>query len=387
MGVSFSKTCSDKNKMRILYIFRSLATWGGIERILIDKMNYLVAMYNYKVYMLTSDQGDHPIPFLLDERVHLEDLRIRFHQKYQYHGLKRLIVAKRLKYLYEKRLSMKLGQIHPDVIVCTTADHIDSIVKLKGSVPLVVESHSICKRTIERERCWLLRKWYRTKFLMTLSHADVIVALTERDAVEWRKVHHNVLVIPNMVNLNRGPLSTLDNKRVIFVGRFDYQKRPLEMIRIWKILNLLYPDWQLDIYGEGEQQLELEEMVSSLGMNIVVHAPTNHIFDCYRESSILVSTSLFEPFGLVIPEAMSCGLPVVAYDCPYGPSCLIENGKNGFLIEQNNISNFVDRVCMLMHDIELRRRIGKEAVLSSQKYNALNVMPLWNQLFEQLLSE
>ena len=319
--------------------------------------------------------------------MHLEDLRIRFHQKYQYHGLKRLIVAKRLQYLYEKRMSMKLDQIHPDVIVCTTADHIDSIVKLKGSVPLVVESHSICLRTIEDGNCWLRRKWYRFHYLKALSNVDVVVALTEGDATEWRKIHSHVVVIPNLVHLNDGPISTLENKRVIFVGRFEYQKRPMEMIRIWEKIHPKHPDWQLDIYGEGEQLQELEAKTHSLVMNIVVHHPTDHIFDCYRESSIMVSTSLFEPFGLVIPEAMSCGLPVVAYDCPYGPSSLIENGKNGFLIEQNNISNFVDRVCMLMHDIELRRRIGKEAVLSSQKYNALNVMPLWNQLFEQLLSE
>ena len=319
--------------------------------------------------------------------MHLEDLRIRFHQKYQYHGLKRLIVAKRLQYLYEKRMSMKQDQIHPDVIVCTTADHIDSIVKLKGSVPLVVESHSICLRTIEDGNCWLRRKWYRFHYLKALSNVDVVVALTEGDATEWRKIHSHVVVIPNLVHLNDGPISTLENKRVIFVGRFEYQKRPMEMIRIWEKIHPKHPDWQLDIYGEGEQLQELEAKTHSLVMNIVVHHPTDHIFDCYRESSIMVSTSLFEPFGLVIPEAMSCGLPVVAYDCPYGPSSLIENGKNGFLIEQNNISNFVDRVCMLMHDIELRRRIGKEAVLSSQKYNALNVMPLWNQLFEQLLSE
>lgn len=385
MGVSFSKTSSDKNKMRILYIFRSLATWGGIERILVDKMNNLVAMYNYNVYMLTSDQGDHPIPYRLDERVRLEDLGIRFHQEYQYHGLKRLIVAKRLKSLYEKRLSEKLCQIHPDVIVCTTADHIDSIVKLKGSVPLVVESHSICKRTIEQGRFWLLRKWYRKNYLMTLSHVNVIVALTERDAVEWRKLHHNVLVIPNMVNLNEGSMSTLENKRVIFVGRFDYQKQPMELIKIWQRVFLSFPDWQLDIYGEGEQQGELKEFLKSHNVNITFHQPTDRIFDCYRTSSLLVSTSLFEPFGLVIPEAMSCGLPVVAYDCPYGPSSLIENEISGFLIEQNNISFFVDKVCLLMKDIELRRRMGKEAVLSSQKYKVSNIMPLWKDLFDKLL--
>jgi len=373
--------------MKVLYVFRFLAVWGGIERVLVEKMNYLSQVYGYDVYMLTSDQGNHPVPYHLDDNVHFEDLNIRFHQQYQYLFFRRLWVARQLKRLYEKRLVGRINQIKPDIILCTTADHIDSLGKLKGSIPLIVESHSICLRTIEDGHCWLRRKWYRYHYLKALSNVDVVVALTEGDATEWRKIHSHVVVIPNLVHLNDGPISTLENKRVIFVGRFEYQKRPMEMIRIWEKIHPKHPDWQLDIYGEGEQLQELEAKTHSLVMNIVVHHPTDHIFDCYRESSIMVSTSLFEPFGLVIPEAMSCGLPVVAYDCPYGPSSLIENGKNGFLIEQNNISNFVDRVCMLMHDIELRRRIGKEAVLSSQKYNALNVMPLWNQLFEQLLSE
>lgn len=371
--------------MRILYIYRSLAIWGGIERILVDKMNLLASMYGYDVYMLTSDQGNHPIPYSLDERVHFEDLKIRFHQQYQYHGLKRLIVAMRLKRLYEYRLSEKLCHVKPDVIVCTSADQIKTIVKVKGGTPLVVESHSICKRTIEQGNIWLSRKWYRKSYLKTLSYADVIVALTEKDAVEWRKVHHNVVVIPNMVNLNKDSVSTHDSKRVIFVGRFDYQKRPLELVKIWQRVYPRFPDWQLDIYGEGEQQRELEEVVSSLNMNITVHVPTDRILDCYRDSSLLVSTSLFEPFGLVIPEAMSCGLPVVAYDCPFGPDSLIENGVDGYLIKLSDIDDFVEKVCLLLDNEEFRKKMGKNAVSSSQKYNAIKIIPLWKNLFDQLL--
>lgn len=371
--------------MRVLFVFRSLAIWGGIERIFVDKMNHLASMYNYDVYMLTSDQGNHPIPFFLEKQVHFNDLGIRFHQKYKYHGIKRLLVAQQLKCLYEHRLSEAIRKIHPDIIVCTTADYINSIVKLKGSTPLVVESHSICIRTIEQGHNCLLQKWYREKYLRTLSYVDVIVALTERDALEWRKYHHNVSVIPNMVNLNQGAVSSQDNKRVIFVGRLDYQKQPLELINIWKLVFPHFPDWQLDIYGDGEQQYELINVVRSLNMNITIHPPTGQIFDCYRMSSLLISTSLFEPFGLVIPEAMSCGLPVVAYDCPYGPASLIKNGINGFLIKQGDISDFVDKVCLLLNDIELRRKMGNNAISSSQKYNADKIMPLWKQLFNQLL--
>ena len=371
--------------MKVLYVFRSLAVWGGIERILVEKMNYLSKVYGYDVYMLTSDQGNHPVPYHLEDSVHLEDLNIRFHQQYQYSFLRRLWVSKRLKRLYEKRLSERIRQIQPDIIICTTADHIDSLSKLKGSIPLVVESHSICLRTIEDCYCWLRRKWYRFHYLKALSKVDVLVALTEGDAAEWRKVHSRVVVIPNLVHLNDGAVSTLENKKVIFVGRFDYQKRPMELIRIWKRIHPKHPDWHLDIYGEGEQRNELEDVVCSSGMNIVLHQPTEHIFDCYRESSILVSTSLFEPFGLVIPEAMSCGLPVVAYDCPYGPASIISDGENGYLIPDGDEIAFAEKLSLLISSRELRCKIGKAGIMASKRYASNRIMPQWNQLFGLLL--
>lgn len=373
--------------MRILYVFRSLAVWGGIERVLVEKMNYLSSVYSYDVYLITSDQGNHPIPYHLEDKVHIEDLNIRFHQQYQYNIIKRQWVKKRLKQMYEQLLARRIQQIQPNIIVCTTAEHIDSLVKLKGSIPLVVESHSICMRTIEDGRYWLQRKWHKYNYLKALSKAEVIVALTEGDATGWRKVHSHVVVIPNTVHLNDGAVSTLDNKRVIWVGRFDYQKRPLEIVRIWERIQSQFPDWQLDIYGEGEQLQELEEKVRSLCMNIVVHQPTEHILDSYRESAILVSTSLFEPFGLVIPEAMSCGLPIVAYDCPYGPASIVTDGVDGFLIPNGDIHLFAEKVCLLMEDESLRLQFGMAGSVSSRRYEANNIIPQWKQLFEPLTKE
>lgn len=371
--------------MKILYVFRSLAVWGGIERVLVEKMNHIISMYGYDVYMVTADQGNHPVPYQLDERVHLVDLNIRFHQQYQYPLPKRLWVARKLRKIYRIRLSDQINSIKPAVIVCTAADDISSLVKLKGSIPLVVESHSICLRTIEYGKYWLQRKRYRFNFLKALSKVDILVALTEGDAKEWRKYHPHVEVIPNIVHLNEGPISTLENKRVIWVGRFDYQKRPLEMVRIWEKIQPLFPDWQLDMYGEGEQEQELEDLVRSLKMNIVIHQPTEQIFDSYRESSILVSTSLFEPFGLVIPEAMSCGLPVVAYDCPYGPADIISDGTDGFLIKAGDANRFAEKVGILMRDRDMRINIGTNATMSSKRYESNQIMPCWKQLFDHLV--
>ena len=97
-------------------------------------------------------------------------------------------------------------------------------------------------------------------------------------------------------------------------------------------------------------------------------------------------TSLYEPFGLVLPEAMSCGLPVIAFDCPYGPSDIITDGVDGFLIKNRDIEMFADKVCQLIENEELRRRMGKNGIISSQRYRADVIMPKWISLFEELTS-
>lgn len=100
---------------------------------------------------------------------------------------------------------------------------------------------------------------------------------------------------------------------------------------------------------------------------------------------MLLMTSCYETFGLVLPEAMSCGLPVVAFDCPYGPADIISDGEDGFLILNRSIEDYVDKVCQLMENEELRREMGQKGVLSAQRYVANQVMPQWMQLFEQIL--
>ena len=368
--------------MRILYIFRSLAVWGGIERVLVDKMNHFSNMYGYEVYMLTTDQGDHIVPYHLEDYVQMEDLGIQFYRQYRYSGFRRMWDRWQRTRLFEKRLSERIHEIHPDMIVCTTADPVYSIAKVKGEIPLVVESHSICSRTIGGKG---IRQRLVTRLLLSgLKHATCVVALTENDAIEWRRYHPHVEVVPNMVHLNNGQLSSLRNKSVIWVGRLDYQKRPIEIIKIWQIVYPMFPDWHLNIYGEGEQLQKIQSVINSLNMNIHIHQPTDCIFDAYRESSILVSTSLFEPFGLVIPEAMSCGLPVVAYNCPFGPSFILSDGVDGFLIQNNDHQLFADRLCHLMSEMSLRNELGKAANLSSRRYEADQIMPQWKTLFAQL---
>ena len=372
--------------MRILYLFRSLAIYGGIERVLVEKINYMSEHYGMDVYLLTTDQGIHPIAYHLSDSVRYEDLGICFYQQYNFPGLRRLLVAWKMNRKYHYLLADRFQRIHPDLIVCTTADRIGTIGKLKGKVPLVVESHSICTRTLNNGRNWLHRKLYRHSFLRDLSKADMLVALTEGDANEWHKYHSYVTVIPNFIHSHEQHISDCSSKKAIFVGRFDYQKRVQDAIVIWKKVRECHPDWILEIYGDGDMSQEIRSLATSVG-GIIVHQPTIQIFQAYQECSFLISTSLFEPFGLVIPEAMSCGLPVVAFDCPYGPADIISSGKDGFLINNRNVEDFVEKVCILIENLALRRLMGKAGLLSSQRYDASLIMPMWKAFFEQLTSK
>ena len=370
--------------MRVLYVFRSLAVWGGIERVLVDKMNYLVSMYGYEVYMLTTCQGNHPIPYQLDNAVHLADLGIQFHLQYQYRGLKKMWDGWRRTKRFERLLSERIRKIRPDVIICTTADPVFSITKVKGEIPLVVESHSICTRTLGEKG--LRQRHVARQLLKGLRKAACLVALSEGDANEWKKLGIPVQVIPNIVHLNEGKLSSLDQKHVIFVGRLDYQKRPMLLVQIWKELFPRHQDWHLDIYGEGEQKLALQSVIGPQNLNIHLHEPTSQIFEAYCNSSILVVTSLYEPFGLVIPEAMSCGLPVVSFDSPYGPSSVITNGKDGYLVENDNNALFAKQLEQLMDDMPLRLKMGTCAVEKSKRFSAQEIMLEWKVLFDCLAS-
>ena len=216
----------------------------------------------------------------------------------------------------------------------------------------------------------------------------MVVALTEGDAIEWRKVANHVCVIPNVVNLNRrGRFSNCQSKSVIFVGRLCVQKDIHSLLQIWSLVHQRFPEWQLHIYGACENGSEsLPSTIERMNANITLHQPTRQIFDKYLESSLLLLTSQYEPFGLVLPEAMSCGLPIVAFDCPYGPADIIIDDQDGFLIKNRDIHAFAEKVCLLIENPELRKMMGQAGVLSAQRYDASRIMPMWKDLFDHLAS-
>ena len=371
--------------MRILYVNDAIAIWGGLERILVEKMNYLAETYNYDIHLITYNQGSHSIPYPISKKVRFQNLGIFSHREYRYKGLKRLFVRYKLNRLYRKKLKSCISQIKPDVIICVRLFQLGSILRVKGNIPVVVESHSSCK-SYKYEGNSLIEILKGKYYVRQVSKAQHIVALTNGDAKDWKNINPNVSVIPNIVHLNEeGIYSDCTSKSVIFVGRFSKQKDIGTLINIWNIVNKKHPDWELHIYGGyGDQYDHLHTPLGTESLNIFVHEPTEDIFKKYINSSILLLTSLYEPFGLVIPEAMSCGLPVVSFDCPYGPASIITDSVDGFLIPDRNVNEFADKVCLLMSNEQLRKKMGNAGIKTSQRYKASLIMPMWDNLFKMI---
>lgn len=372
--------------MKLLYVENALAIHGGIERVLTDKLNWLVEYGGCEICLLTSNQGNHPIVFPLSPKVEFHDLGVMFHQVYNYSGWKRYCLMVRLRRLYRLRLSEMIRAFSPDIIVCTRLDCVCDVIKKSGGIPVVFESHHSFLAYKFEKYSWLqilqIKYWHRA-----LKKAQVIITLTKGDALEWKKINHHVRVIPNVVHLNdTGRYCDCQSKSVIFVGRYSYQKDIESLLQIWTIVNQRHPDWQLNIYGGyGERQKNLQSKYGHSGMNIVMHQPTTAIFEEYLKSSVLLMTSRYEPFGLVLPEAMSCGLPVIAFDCPYGPADVITDGLDGFLIHNRSIDDYVDKLCLLIENEHLRSKMGQAGIHSSKRYDADSIMTMWEEVFEQLV--
>lgn len=372
--------------MRLLYVNNALAIHGGLERIITDKVNWLAANTDHEIYVVTFDQGNHPTAFPLHSLVRHTDLGVLFHQQYRYSGVKRWKCNYKLHRLLRQRLREKIQEIAPDIIVCCQKQFVPDVEQSRGRIPLVFECHSAYLAGVF-EHFSFIQRLRNKSYDRYIRKVQKVVALTNGDAAEWRKVNPQVEVIPNMVHLNEtGLCSDCRSKSAIFVGRYTAQKDIGSLLRIWRIVNSRHPDWQLHLYGGyGNEPGKWQREVSRMNANVFIHKPTSQVFDRYRESSMLLLTSLHEPFGLVLPEAMSCGLPVVSFDCPYGPADIINDGVDGFLIKDRDIEAFANRVCQLIDDEALRVEVGKAAIASSQRYQASLIMPLWIKMFKQVV--
>ena len=218
----------------------------------------------------------------------------------------------------------------------------------------------------------------------TAKKYDKIVCLTKADYKRWHT--NKVVQIYNPVTIQSNVISDCSAKEIIAIGRMPQRQKGFDMLLdCWKLLEDKYPEWQLKIYGGGNPEAYHKQISDLQLKRVSIPGQTNDVPSVLSNSSIYVLSSRYEGFPLIICEAMSCGLPIVAFDCPSGPSEMVSDGTNGYIINKvGDIISMSERISNLIENEQLRKEFGKQSYQMSKKYNIDYVMSKWTQLFEEL---
>ena len=381
-------------KMKIAYIYSTMAVAGGTERMITEKANYFSERYGYDVTIISCFQRTNENNFFhLSKNVKQINLEIPFFSQYKYKYPKRLWVKWQMNWLLKKSIKKVVLEINPDILIGVSRFKSNYVSTIKCKAKKVIECHEVRYNTIRDtglDRSFLTRVFfniYEFFYFRTIErNADVVITLTEGDKMLWKRAKRTE-VIPNFSTMPISQYTDCTSKRVIAVGRLAWEKGFGRLIEAWRIVSSKHSDWHLDIYGEGSMHDTLIALAKLCkAQNLTFHNVMSNISHEYATSSICAVTSYFEGFSLVLLEAMKHGVPCVAFNCPFGPGSIINDANNGFLVYDGEIRIFADRLCRLIEDENLRKQFSKAAIEKSKTFDVDVIMNKWKELFEQILN-
>lgn len=382
--------------MKIVYCIPGTFNSGGMERVLAQKANYLADTLKWDVTIITSSQKGRQPFYDYSSHIRMIDLEIN------YDDIKALPIAKRIyqrikaNKLHKQKLKNALINLKPDFTISMFTHEMSFLYKIKDGSKKILELH-FSKNfrhldAISNSRPMLFR--YINRILDIINHRvinyyDKFVVLTHRDAQDWGYHYKNIQVISNPCSYSPSETTDSNCKKVLAVGRLCAQKGFDILIDVWNLLpKELRNAWHLDIVGSGPDEQILKNRISEYNLDefISVIPARKDVENLYLSHSIFCFPSRYEGFGLSLLEAMSFGLAPIANNCPCGPSEIIENGVNGFLIEEIGSSiDFSNKLRILMQDYELRDKMGRKSqnfILT--KYSTEAIMAQWVKLFNEL---
>lgn len=380
-------------KRKIAYCIPGLHSPSGMERVLTLKANYLAAQKEkYEVYIILTEGRNRPPYYPLLPSIKLIQLDINFDDLYFVSPLKKITGYFQKQKLFKTRLCDCLYEIRPDITISLLRRDINFINKIQdGSIKLGEIHFSRANYRDFRNNRFpafvqkAVASYWMGQLIRELKKLKRFIVLSKEDEARWTELH-NVSVIYNPLSFFPETISTCENKKIIAVGRYMPQKGFDLLIDCWKIVSEKHPDWILSIYGDGMRE-ELQAQINRLNLQttcILEHSVPN-INEKYLESSIFVLSSRYEGFGMVIIEAMACGVPPVSFTCPCGPKDIIQDGIDGLLVENGNIIQLAEKICYLIENKDTRKQMGEMARKNVKRFKIENIGQQWEQLFEKVL--
>lgn len=377
--------------MKIVYCLNSIRGLGGIQKVTLIKANALAEIAGNEVYVIVTDNWEkHVLTQELSPKIHFINLEVNYYKddyKSRLHQLKSNLRIFR----HYSRLQRQINRIKPDVIISVGQSEKYIIPWLRTKAVKIREIHfNSTYRHYTYGKEWIAKLLDFVDFRLNARGYDKIVLLTQEDKEtnfpdndKFTYVHNPLTFVPQL------SYSADREHTVVAVGRLELQKDFESLIRAWQFVHKAAPDWKLNIWGEGSRRKYLTHWIKELRLEdcVFLQGYTKDVHAKLEESSIFVLSSLYEGFGLVLLEAMACGLPVVSFACPFGPRDIIQEGVNGFLVEGRSELDLAERIICLIQSQELRERMGKAALKRTKDFDISKIVEQWMNLFQTELQK
>lgn len=363
--------------------------YGGIEKCISSLANTLSNNYEvdiistYKLYdILPFPLNDKiKITYLMEEKPNRQEIKDALKHFKLITGAKEM--TKALKILKKKKNLMikAIKECNSDVIISTRDIHNLWLGKYgsKDSLKIGWEHNHHNKN-----------QKYINKIVNSVSNLDYFVLVSKELEEFYRQKlqekNCKTIYIPNTLDYYPKKVSNLEEKNIISVGRLSPEKGYLDLIDVYKLVNEVYPDWKLNIIGDGIEKEKIEQKIEKYHLqdSIILHGYQNkdYINQLLQKSSVYVMCSHTESFGIVLLEAFSFGIPCVAFNSARGATEIISNNWDGYLIKDRDNEQMARKICELISNQNRRIIMGANGIKKAKQYDINEIKKEWIKIIE-----
>ncbi|MDG4953476.1 glycosyltransferase family 4 protein [Actinobacillus equuli] len=349
--------------MKILFIVNGLSEMAGTERVVCLLANLFSQDLGYEITIVNRKTDGDSVAYTLNNSIVVH----RFSGNYLQFYLK---LNKFIKEEYfDHILVHNMGKL---ALLC-------SLLKIPLNTKLCsLEHSSFISRPL----------WIRILSKILYKKFYNVISLTKADEKCYKKYNCNVITINNIspysVEINNLEYDIF-SKKIIAIGRLVHEKNFMALLKAWSLIFRKYPEWTLEIYGKGEEEILLNDYIKINHMyNVKLCGIRDNLSSVYADAAFLVMTSRYEGLGLVLIEAQSFHIPLIAFDCPYGPATVIEHNRNGLLVQNQNIEQLALAMESLILSPEKRLTFSENSKVVSKKYQKEHILSCWKDyVFEK----